>query len=115
MKPIIIIMDKNKTFSKEEIEELIETAYESGYEDGKKVGRIEYVPATTPYTPDWYGGWWGIYPPYTGKRWWEEVTCKPEWIYRDNTVTTGTPPSDWSKYCTVSSKGSDINTTTTAK
>lgn len=106
MKPIIVYTEDKDTIklSKEAFEQMIEQAYQDGYEEGKKVGRTEYVPTTTPYTPDWYGNWWGIYPPYTGKRWWEEITCKPEWVYRDNTTTTGNPPFDWSKYCTVSSK-----------
>ena len=119
MKPIIIYTeDKNIVkLSKEALERIIEQAYDEGYEEGKKVGKTEYVPTTTPYTPDWYGNWWGIYPPYTGKRWWEEVTCKPDWTYKENTRTgtSGTPYFDWSQYCTVSSKDNKTTTRITSE
>ena len=70
MKPIIIIMDKNKTFSKEELEKLIEDAYESGYEDGRRSVNIS-IPDVVPTYPQ-------IYPwnePYYRQPWWSKTTC----------------------------------------
>lgn len=85
LKPIIIIVDKNKTFSKEEIEKLIEDAYESGYEDGKKDSKdIVYVPVKT---PQWY---------QETEPWWGKTTC--------TTSDATKVPTSQTEYATVCTK-----------